>query len=56
MQAQPNKRLKLTAHAGYSMFYQRAAAQTHPVRQDFVKRFDDSALASWKAVFPNVRR
>ena len=24
--------------------------------RDFVKRFDDSALASWKAVFPNVRR
>jgi len=24
--------------------------------QDFVKRFDDSALAAWKAVFPNARR
>lgn len=24
--------------------------------QDFVKRFDDSARAAWKAVFPNVRR
>jgi len=24
--------------------------------QDFVKRFDDSALAAWKTVFPNVRR
>ena len=24
--------------------------------QDFVRRFDDSALAAWKAVFPNARR